>query len=122
MRYRPSSFGRKGKKMRIASHVAFKTTTLISGAGHVDLLPHATGRDAFWLGRPIWANPLTGEPARNWAAGWRAGLEELRKQCGQGELPTPDGSAAWQALIRAHRQTERSGRSVAGANTRAAGR
>ena len=104
--------------MHMTSHISFKTTTLTSSDGRVDLLPHATGRDAFWSGRPIWANPLTGEPARAWAEGWHAGLEDLLTQCDQVELPAPDGSSAWRAFVRAHKQTAKSGRSAVGVRTR----
>ena len=89
--------------MRIATQVSFRTTTVTSRGGRVELLPQALGRDAFWLGRPIWANPLTGESAREWAAGWHAGLVDLRRRCGEETLPDADGSPAWQALVRAHR-------------------
>ena len=91
------------EKMRIATQVSYQTTTLISRDGRVDLLPQARGRDAFWLGRPIWANPLTGDPARQWSAGWHEGFSELQRQCGESNLPDADGSPAWQALVRAHR-------------------
>jgi hypothetical protein len=42
-----------------------------------DLEPSARGRFAFWQGRTIADNPLTGAPAREWLAGWRRGLAEL---------------------------------------------
>ena len=66
LRYRPSSVETtKGEEMRMGSHTSCKTTTLVSGGGRVDLLPHAMGLDAFWHGRPIWANPFAGEPERS---------------------------------------------------------
>ena len=89
--------------MRTATQVSYKTTTLTSRGGRVDLLPQALGRDAFWLGRAIWANPLTGESAREWAAGWHAGLADLQRRCAAEALPDADGSPAWLALVRAHR-------------------
>jgi hypothetical protein len=88
--------------MRTGSHTSYKTTTLVSRAGRVDLLPHAMGLDAFWHGRPIWANPFAGEPAREWAAGWHSGFEELQRRCRDRALPDADGSTAWQQLVRAH--------------------
>jgi hypothetical protein len=42
-----------------------------------NLEPLALGRYAFWQGRPIAANPLIGQAAREWAVGWRRGLTEL---------------------------------------------
>ena len=90
--------------MRIATQVSYKTTTLTSRGGRVDLLPQAIGQDAFWLGRPIWANPFTEESAREWAGGWQAGLAELRRRCANEALPEADGSPAWQSLVRAYRR------------------
>jgi hypothetical protein len=49
--------------------------------------PNALGREAFWKGRPIWANPLVGHAARAWTAGWRQGLAELTTHSGQTDLP-----------------------------------
>ena len=89
--------------MRMASQICFQTTTLVS-RGHVDLLPHARGLSAFWHGRPIWANPFAGEPAREWAAGWHAGLTELQQRCPDKTLQAADGLTAWKQLVRAHRQ------------------
>ncbi len=44
----------------------------------IDVLePSAAGREAFWTGRPIWANPLTGADARGWREGWNRGLAEF---------------------------------------------
>jgi hypothetical protein len=42
-----------------------------------ELEAHAQGRKAFWDGRAIWTNPLTGGSAREWAAGWKQALGEL---------------------------------------------
>lgn len=44
---------------------------------HRELEAHAQGRMAFWNGRAIWTNPLTGGSARDWAAGWKQALGEL---------------------------------------------
>jgi len=88
----------------MASAVSFKTDTLVTG-GPVELLPHAAGHDAFWSGKPIWVNPLMGERAREWAAGWRQGLDELCRRCGNKSMPTADGSQAWRVFIRAHRHS-----------------
>jgi hypothetical protein len=89
--------------MRMGSHTAYKTATLVSNGGRVDLLPHAMGLDAFWRGRPIWANPFAGAPAREWVTGWHAGLAELQKRSGGAALPAADGSFEWKQLVRAHR-------------------
>ena len=91
---------------RITGQVSFRTITLGSAAGHIDPMPRAAGREAFWSGQPIWANPLTGEPARQWTAGWKAGLSELRAQCGEDIVPPADCTPAWQALVRRNRPTE----------------
>ena len=47
------------------------------------LEPAAAGREAFWRGRPIAANPLIDGPAREWANGWKAARTELTAQSGQ---------------------------------------
>ena len=52
------------------------------------LEPSAAGREAFWTGRPIWANPLTGADARAWREGWNQGLAEFAASTGQSALPT----------------------------------
>ena len=52
------------------------------------LEPSAAGREAFWTGRPIWANPLTGADAREWREGWNQGLAEFTASTGQSALPT----------------------------------
>jgi hypothetical protein len=57
---------------------------------HNEQEPQAAGRDAFWLGRPIWTNPLTGGPAREWTAGWKRGVAELEALRGGLALPTSD--------------------------------
>ena len=51
------------------------------------LEPSAAGREAFWTGRPIWANPLTGADARGWREGWNQGLAEFAASTGQSALP-----------------------------------
>lgn len=51
------------------------------------LEPAAAGREAFWTGRPIWANPLTGADARDWREGWNQGLGEFSASTGQTALP-----------------------------------
>jgi len=52
------------------------------------LEPSAAGREAFWTGRPIWANPLTGADAREWQKGWNHGLAEFSTCTGHPALPT----------------------------------
>ena len=52
------------------------------------LEPSAAGREAFWTGRPIWANPLTGADAREWRKGWTRGLAEFSACTGHPALPT----------------------------------
>jgi hypothetical protein len=86
--------------------ISFKTVALGSGAGQVEPIPRAAGRESFWSGRPIWANPLAGEPARQWTAGWKAGLAELRAQCGEDVDPAASATT-WLALVRKHRPNER---------------
>jgi hypothetical protein len=90
--------------MRMGSHTLHRTTTLASRGGQVDLQPLAIGLNAFWQGRPIWANPFAGEPAREWTTGWQSGLAERQRRCRDVALPDADGSTAWQQLIRGHRQ------------------
>ena len=51
------------------------------------LEPSAAGREAFWTGRPIWANPLTGADARAWKEGWNQGLAEFAASTGHEALP-----------------------------------
>ena len=51
------------------------------------LEPSASGREAFWTGRPIWANPLTGADARGWREGWIRGLAEFSACTGYSALP-----------------------------------
>lgn len=52
------------------------------------LEPSAAGREAFWTGRPIWANPLTGADAREWREGWNQALAEFGACTGHSALPT----------------------------------
>jgi hypothetical protein len=51
------------------------------------LEPSAAGREAFWTGRPVWANPLTGTDAQEWRRGWNQGLAEFAASTGQAALP-----------------------------------
>src|SRR4029077_8969550 len=88
--------------MRTSTQISYTATTPLYRPGRVELLPQAMGRDAFWQGRPIWANPFAGDPARQWSAGWHSGVAELRARSGKEELPSPDDSS-WQSLIKAHR-------------------
>ena len=92
--------------IRGEGQISFKTVTLGSGAGHVEPMPRAAGRESFWSGRPIWANPLTGEPARQWTAGWKIGLGELRDRCGEDVEPAACPTT-WLALVRRHRPNDR---------------
>lgn len=69
--------------------------------------PDAAGRDAFWMGRPIWANPLTGDPAREWTAGWKRAHDELTTRCGQDVVTASAANrAAWRTLLRAYRPND----------------
>jgi hypothetical protein len=69
----------------------------------LELNPDAAGVEAFWDGRPIWANPLTGEPARQWAAGWKTALRDLTARCGDIDPSISEDSMKWLALLRANR-------------------
>jgi hypothetical protein len=61
---------------------------------------HASGHEAFWHGRPIWANPFVGVPAREWTAGWKRGAAEFDVLNG-GQAPTSDGDRM--RLLKRHR-------------------
>ena len=64
----------------------------------------ASGREAFWHGCPIWANPLTGESAREWTDGWKRALVELNARSGRRVLPAASNdSAEWAALLALYR-------------------
>ena len=54
-----------------------------SGVARNYLEPRASGREAFWRGRPISANPLIGGPAREWTSGWISAQAELIARSGQ---------------------------------------
>jgi len=64
---------------------------------------HAAGREAFWHGLPIWANPLTGDSARDWTAGWKHGLVELASRCGDQDIPGVDDSEELHRLLDRYR-------------------
>jgi hypothetical protein len=68
---------------------------------HAEQEPEAAGRDAFWLDRPIWTNPLTGGPAREWTAGWKRGAAELEAR--RGGLALPTSASARQRLLNRYR-------------------
>jgi hypothetical protein len=61
----------------------------------------AAGREAFWHGRPIWANPLIGGPARDWTAGWKRGATELAARRSESKLPT--SASELRQLLTLHR-------------------
>ena len=69
-----------------------------------DLEARAQGRNAFWRGRPIWTNPLTGEAAREWTAGWKQALGELsRRRGGRMLSASATEKAEWHALLTLYR-------------------
>jgi hypothetical protein len=53
--------------------------------------PAASGRDAFWAGKPVWANPYVGAAARSWKSGWVSGQAELVQRAGDPALSASDG-------------------------------
>lgn len=75
-----------------------------TGRTNADLEPHAQGRKAFWDGRAIWTNPLTGGDARAWTAGWKQALGELSMRRGGRVLAASAAeTAAWHALLALYR-------------------
>ena len=69
-----------------------------------DLEASAQGRNAFWRGRPIWTNPLTGGAAREWTAGWKQALGELSSLRGGRMLSaSATEKAEWHALLALYR-------------------
>ena len=69
-------------------------------ARHTDreLDAHAQGRRAFWNGRPIWTNPLTGGSAREWVAGWKQALGELSHRF-KGRILSAAESDEWDTVL-----------------------
>lgn len=69
-------------------------------ARHLDreLEAHAQGRKAFWNGRAIWTNPLTGGSAREWAAGWKQALGELAHRF-RGRILSAAESNEWGTVL-----------------------
>ena len=69
-----------------------------------DLEVGAQGREAFWRGRPVWTNPLTGAAAREWTAGWKRALGELSIRRGGRTLSvSATENAEWHALLGLYR-------------------
>jgi hypothetical protein len=68
---------------------------------HDILEPRATGREAFWRGRSIGANPLVGDAAREWRDGWCQGLVDFAARTGQSALPS--SARERQRLLNSHR-------------------
>jgi hypothetical protein len=66
--------------------------------------PTSAGREAFWEGRPVWANPLTGVAARAWKAGWTQGQTELSTRAGESALTT--SADEFRKLLRQHRPAD----------------
>jgi hypothetical protein len=76
----------------------------ISRSTAAQLEPFAQGRKAFWDGRAIWTNPLTGIDARAWTAGWKQALGELSVRRGGRVLGASAAeTAAWHALLALYR-------------------
>jgi hypothetical protein len=63
-----------------------------------ELEAHAQGRKAFWEGRAIWTNPLTGGSAREWAAGWKQALGELSQRF-NGRILSAADSSEWDTVL-----------------------
>ena len=63
--------------------------------------PAAAGREAFWIGRPVWANPFIGVAARAWKTGWIDGQAELAMLAG--EAAFTESEAEQERLLELHR-------------------
>lgn len=63
-----------------------------------ELEAHAQGRKAFWNGRAIWTNPLTGGSAREWAVGWKQALGELSHRF-KGRILSAAESNEWDMVL-----------------------
>ncbi len=69
-----------------------------------DLEASAQGRIAFWRGRPVWTNPLTGKAAREWTAGWKQALGELSSRRGGRMLSaSATDNAEWHTVLALYR-------------------
>jgi hypothetical protein len=68
-----------------------------------NLEARALGREAFWLGRPIWTNPMTGNDARAWTDGWKRALADLSARRGVVLSASAAESAEWQAMLALYR-------------------
>jgi hypothetical protein len=66
----------------------------------------ALGREAFWLGRPVWTNPLTGNDARAWTDGWKRALADLSARRGVVLSASAAESAEWQAMLALYRPVD----------------
>jgi hypothetical protein len=66
----------------------------------------ADGRDAFWHGRPIWTNPLTGDAARAWTDGWKRALANLSHRLERVVPATAAEQADWQSLLALYRPAD----------------
>jgi hypothetical protein len=71
---------------------------------HDALEPSALGRYAFWQGRPIEANPLSGRAAREWTAGWKGAFADLATRAPQAFQAVPAG--VQRQLLRTHCPTD----------------
>ena len=70
----------------------------IARHSHRELDAHAQGRKAFWNGRAIWTNPLTGGSAREWAGGWKEALGELSHRF-KGRILSAAESNEWDTVL-----------------------
>jgi hypothetical protein len=66
----------------------------------------AQGREAFWLGRPVWTNPLTGSDARAWTDGWKRALGDLSARRGLVLSASAAEKAEWQAMLALYRPAD----------------
>jgi hypothetical protein len=71
-----------------------------------NLEARALGREAFWLGRPVWTNPLTGHDARAWTDGWKRALADLSARRGVVLSASAAETAEWQAMLALYRPVD----------------
>ena len=71
-----------------------------------NLEARALGREAFWLGRPVWTNPLTGNDARAWTDGWKRALADLSARRGLVLSASAAETAEWQAMLALYRPAD----------------
>ena len=70
----------------------------IARHSHRELEAQTQGRKAFWNGRAIWTNPLTGGSARDWTAGWKQALGDLAARF-NGRILSAAESTEWNTVL-----------------------